>query len=296
MKEWKGRVLVEGTAEGEAIVTDQPFGFFGGVDPTTGVIIDAWHELHGQSIKDKVFVFPEGRGSTVGAAIILELVRTASAPAAVPAAADWGLSFPKEGESPAGNVSAEDLAQYNAYYLGDTSQKVLYLTFDCGYENGYTEAILDALKKHSAPAAFFVVGHMVESAPDIVRRMAEEGHIVGNHTFHHPDMSSISDLASFQEELTDPVNAAIGKLEIERRDLKKDGMPANEIVSYLQMQCFENMRLARGIRRRSKSLEECMKQVKKSAEERVKARSGMQIVAIPDLEVFKMAEDYYQRW
>ena len=83
MKEWKGRVLVEGTAEGEAIVTDQPFGFFGGVDPTTGIIIDAWHELHGQSIKDKVFVFPEGRGSTVGAAIILELVRTASAPAAI---------------------------------------------------------------------------------------------------------------------------------------------------------------------------------------------------------------------
>ena len=61
---------------------------------------------------------------------------TASAPAAVPAAADWGLSFPTEGESPVGNVSAEDLAQYNAYYLGDTSQKVLYLTFDCGYENG----------------------------------------------------------------------------------------------------------------------------------------------------------------
>lgn len=99
-----------------------------------------------------------------------------------------------------------------------------------------------------------------------------------------------------QEELTDPVNAAIGKLEIEKKDLKKDGMPANEIVSYLQMQCFEDERLARGIRRKSKSLEECMKQVKKSAEERVKVRSGMQIVAIPDLEVFKMAEDYYLRW
>ena len=63
---------------------------------------------------------------------------TASAPIAVPAAADWGLSFPTEGESPVGNASAEDLAQYGAYYLGDTSQKVLYLTFDCGYENGYT--------------------------------------------------------------------------------------------------------------------------------------------------------------
>ena len=128
---------------------------------------------------------------------------TASAPAAVPAAADWGLSFPTEGESPVGNATEEDLAQYGAYYLGDTGKKVLYLTFDCGYENGYTEAILDALKKHNAPAAFFVVGHMIESAPDIVRRMAEEGHIVGNHTYHHPDMSSISDLAAFQKELTD---------------------------------------------------------------------------------------------
>ena len=61
---------------------------------------------------------------------------TASAPVAVPAAADWGLSFPTEGASPVGNATAEELAQYDAYYLGDTSQKVLYLTFDCGYENG----------------------------------------------------------------------------------------------------------------------------------------------------------------
>ena len=87
---------------------------------------------------------------------------TASAPAAVPAAADWGLSFPKEGESPAGNVSAEDLAQYGAYYLGDTSKKVIYLTFDCGYENGYTNQILDVLKKHQAPAAFFLVGNYLD--------------------------------------------------------------------------------------------------------------------------------------
>ena len=93
------------------------------------------------------------------------------------------------------------MAKYDAYYLGDTSQKVIYLTFDCGYENGYTGQILDALKKHNAPAAFFVVGHMIESAPDIVRRMAEEGHVVGNHTFHHPDMSSISQQSAFQEEL-----------------------------------------------------------------------------------------------
>ena len=132
----------------------------------------------------------------------------ASQPAAGPAAVtvstdNWGLSFPTEGESPVGNTSAADLAQSNAYYLGDTSKKVIYLTFDCGYENGYTGQILDALKKHQAPAAFFVVGNMIETAPDIVKRMAEEGHIVGNHTYHHPDMSAINDQASFQKELDD---------------------------------------------------------------------------------------------
>ena len=126
----------------------------------------------------------------------------AAADAAIPAAAaDWGLSFQTEGQPPVGNAAQEELAQYNACYLGDTGKKVIYLTFDCGYENGCTEPILDALKKHNAPAAFFVVGNMIESAPDIVRRMAAEGHIVGNHTYHHPDMSAISDPEAFQKEL-----------------------------------------------------------------------------------------------
>lgn len=126
----------------------------------------------------------------------------AAGDAAVAVSTDnWGLSFPTEGQSPVGNATVEELAQYNAYYLGDTSQKVIYLTFDCGYENGYTSSILDTLKKHNAPAAFFVVGNMIESAPDLIRRMVAEGHIVGNHTYHHPDMSSISDQAAFQKEL-----------------------------------------------------------------------------------------------
>ena len=131
-----------------------------------------------------------------------QTTQPASAPAAIPASTtDWGLSFQTEGAVPIGNATAEDLAKYDAYYLGDTSQKVIYLTFDCGYENGYTEQILDALKKHNAPAAFFVVGNMIETAPDIIRRMAAEGHIVGNHTYHHPNMSAISDQAAFQKEL-----------------------------------------------------------------------------------------------
>ena len=124
--------------------------------------------------------------------------------AAIPASADnWGLSFPNEGQSPVGNASVEDLAKYDAYFLGDTGKKVIYLTFDCGYENGNTEPILEALKKHNAPATFFVVGHFLETAPDLVKRMVEEGHCVGNHTYHHLDMSSISDMESFQKEMDD---------------------------------------------------------------------------------------------
>lgn len=118
----------------------------------------------------------------------------------------WGLGFGAEGTKPTGNVSADELKKYNAYYVGSTEEKVLYLTFDCGYENGNTAAILDALKKHNAKATFFVVGHFLETAPDLVKRMAEEGHTVGNHTYHHPDMTAISDLASFQKEVDDVAN------------------------------------------------------------------------------------------
>lgn len=114
---------------------------------------------------------------------------------------NWGLGFGKEGQKPTGNATEAELAQYDAYFCAEGEEKVLYLTFDCGYENGNTELILDALKKHNAPATFFVVGHFLETAPDIVKRMVEEGHTVGNHTYHHPDMSKISDKASFQKEM-----------------------------------------------------------------------------------------------
>ena len=115
---------------------------------------------------------------------------------------NWGLSFQEEGKTPVGNATPEFLKQYNAYFCGNSEDKKIYLTFDCGYENGYTPAILEALEKHNVKAAFFVVGNYLETSPDLVKRMVEEGHIVGNHTYHHPDMSQISDPASFQEEIT----------------------------------------------------------------------------------------------
>lgn len=127
---------------------------------------------------------------------------TAASDAAIPVSADnWGLSFPEEGQTPVGNATAEFLSQYDAWYVGDTSRKVIYLTFDCGYENGNTPTILDALQKHQAPATFFVVGNFLSDQPDLVKRMAAEGHIVGNHTWSHPDMSKISTQEAFSEEL-----------------------------------------------------------------------------------------------
>lgn len=115
----------------------------------------------------------------------------------------WGLSFRQEGAAPIGNAGADQLRRYDAAYIGDTTQKVLYLTFDAGYENGCTEKILDTLKKHEISAAFFLVGNYIEKNADLVRRMVEEGHIVGNHTMHHYDMSKISEKDAFAKELQD---------------------------------------------------------------------------------------------
>ena len=118
----------------------------------------------------------------------------------------WGLSFRTEGQPPVGNAGIQELERYDAAYIGNTNEKVLYLTFDAGYENGCTEKILDVLEKHDVPAAFFLVGNYIEKNADLVRRMVEDGHIVGNHTMHHYDMSKLSEKEAFSKELTDLEN------------------------------------------------------------------------------------------
>lgn len=114
----------------------------------------------------------------------------------------WGLSFQEEGKPPVTDMTADALLDFDAYCMEKTDEKILYLTFDCGFENGNTPAILDALKKHQVPAAFFVVGHYIESSPELVQRMVDEGHTVANHTYHHPDMTRIHDRDAFSQELT----------------------------------------------------------------------------------------------
>lgn len=115
----------------------------------------------------------------------------------------WGLSFSTEGQPPAGTVSPEALAAYDGAFLGNTEEKTIYLTFDAGYENGCTAKILDVLQKHKIKAAFFLVGNYIEKNPELVKRMVDEGHTVGNHTMHHYDMSKIEDFDAFSKELSD---------------------------------------------------------------------------------------------
>ena len=116
---------------------------------------------------------------------------------------NWGLGFDLEGQPPSGNATVDELKEYNAYFLDDTDEKVIYLTFDAGFENGNTPSILETLKKHKVPATFFLVGNYIKTSPDLVKQMVDEGHMVANHTYSHPDMSKISSKESFQKELED---------------------------------------------------------------------------------------------
>ena len=152
--------------------------------------------------------------------------------------ASWGLSFQEEGKRPAGNATIDDLKQYNAYYASDTDEKILYLTFDAGYENGNTPAILEALKKHQAPAVFFAVGNFIKDNPDLIKRMITEGHIVGNHTMTHPDMSKISTQESFQKEL-----AGVEDIykEITGKEMTKFYRPPQGIYSTLNLSMAKEM-------------------------------------------------------
>nr|WP_194246841.1 delta-lactam-biosynthetic de-N-acetylase [Brevibacillus borstelensis] len=100
--------------------------------------------------------------------------------------------------------------KHEAIFLGDTSKKELFLTFDNGYENGFTPRILDILKEKKVPATFFVTGHYVKDQPELLKRMTAEGHIIGNHSWSHPDMTQISN-ERIKEEL-DKVKQAVAEV------------------------------------------------------------------------------------
>jgi len=106
----------------------------------------------------------------------------------------WGISRRPDNLPPKADPGAPELLEkYGGAWIGDTEKSVIYLTFDEGYENGYTPVILDTLAKHNVKAVFFITGPYLKEHQDLVRRMVEEGHIVGNHTVHHPSLPTLDD-------------------------------------------------------------------------------------------------------
>ena len=105
----------------------------------------------------------------------------------------WGLKRGSNGNPPeAGSKATALLREHNGLYIGDTQEKKIYLTFDEGYENGYTAQLLDTLREKNVKAIFFITGDFFEANGDLVRRMVEEGHEVGNHTMNHPSLPDVS--------------------------------------------------------------------------------------------------------
>ncbi len=113
----------------------------------------------------------------------------------------WGFKKATNEIPPEAGAQYDQLLEkYGAFYKSDPNSKVLYVTFDSGYENGYTPKILEVLKKEKVPATFFVTGHFLNSQPELAKQMVSEGHIIGNHSWSHPDFTTTGD-AKIREEL-----------------------------------------------------------------------------------------------
>lgn len=141
---------------------------------------------------------------------------------------NWGLSFKKQGERPTGNATPEYLKEFNSYFIAPEGNKKIYITFDAGYEAGYTPKILGVLEKHNVKATFFVVGTLMKSNPELIKQIDEKGHIVANHSMHHPNMSKMSTMEDFKKEI-EPVEELYK--EITGKEMKKFYRPPQGIFS-----------------------------------------------------------------
>ena len=115
----------------------------------------------------------------------------------------WGLKKVKGEKPEVPDSIIKTLDTFDGVYLAKRGGKNLYLTFDEGYENGYSGQILDVLQRTQTPAAFFITGDYLKNESELVARMVNEGHIVGNHTQNHPSMPGVSDIKSLAKEITE---------------------------------------------------------------------------------------------
>lgn len=129
----------------------------------------------------------------------------------------WYCKRAKNHEQPSLPSEFSFIKDYDGMWIDTSGEKTVYLTFDAGYENGNVEKILDVLKEKQVPSAFFILINLIETSPELVKRMGSEGHTVCNHTAHHKDMTKITDINDFENEL-EILNAAY-------KDLTGDQMP-----------------------------------------------------------------------
>ena len=121
-------------------------------------------------------------------------------------AQNWYCPRNKDNKQPIFGSDLSYVSDFGGYYIDlahsdESDNKVVYLTFDAGYENGNVERILDVMKEKNVTGAFFILENLVVKAPDLVSRMADEGHLVCNHTADHVDVTGLDDIDQFRTEL-----------------------------------------------------------------------------------------------
>lgn len=140
----------------------------------------------------------------------------------------WGIKRANNNMQPdVGEANKKMLEENGGICLGKDSKKVIYLTFDEGYEAGYTESILNTLQQNDVKATFFITSHYLNTASNLVERMINEGHTVGNHTCNHPSMPSISD-EKIEEELMKLHQAVYEKFNYEMKYMRPPKGEFNE--------------------------------------------------------------------
>lgn len=132
----------------------------------------------------------------------------------------WGIKRSDNHEQPdIGSKNREIMDKYHGIYMGNKEKKIVYLTFDLGYEAGYTSKILEVLKNNDVKATFFITAHYVNTQADLVKQMIDEGHIIGNHTVNHKSMPSCS-LETINKEVMDLHSAISGKFGYEMKFIR----------------------------------------------------------------------------
>ena len=148
---------------------------------------------------------------------------------------EWGVKRNDNHKQPdLGVTNTKILSSYNGIYMGNSESKKVYLTFDSGYEAGYTEKILEVLRQNDVKACFFITAHYVNSQPELVKKMIDEGHIVGNHTVNHKSMPTLTN-EQIKEEVMNLHTAIYEKFGYEMKYMRPPkGEYSEATVAYCQ--------------------------------------------------------------